>query len=122
MDNNDTKYSIYDISFAVDKLKNQEYEEAYKIIIGAICSNPNAPEPHNLLGLWYEINGQEPMARKHYRVAYVLDPTYKPACNNLERISTFFISKEIPLDFGVLEEQEIRNEKRDKQNDRKYNQ
>ncbi|MHB8074065.1 hypothetical protein [Desulfosporosinus fructosivorans] len=29
------------------------------------------------------------LARKHYRAAYALDPTFKPAIRNLERISTF---------------------------------
>ncbi|MGB8451515.1 MAG: hypothetical protein WCD89_04210 [Anaerocolumna sp.] len=108
MNNFEMNLSVFDrnLQFAVDKLHNKEFEEAYKMIINTICINPNAPEPHNLLGLWYEMNGDEQLARKHYRAAYVLDPTYKPACNNLERISTFFITKAIPYDFGDIPEKE----------------
>lgn len=102
MNNSEMKLNIFDrnLKFAVEKLHSREFEEAYKTIINIICINPNAPEPHNLLGIWYEMNGEEQLARKHYRVSYVLDPIYKPACNNLERISTLFLSKDIPFDFG----------------------
>lgn len=85
---------------AIEKLNNRELGEAYKIIISAFSENPHAPEPHNLLGLWYEMKGNEDLARKHYRAAYALDPTYKPASKNLERVSTLFSSKSIPFDFG----------------------
>ena len=113
MNNFELNLNIFykNLKFTVDKLHNKEFEEAYKMIINEICSNPNAPEPHNLLGIWYEMNGEEQLARKHYRVSYVLDPTYKPACNNLERISTLFISKKIPFDFGEEPEQQKLKEK-----------
>lgn len=100
------------IKDAIDKLRNDDFEESYKIIINAIGINPNAPEPHNLLGIWFELNGSDDKARKHYRVAYVLDPTYKPACSNLERVSTLFLSRRIPFDFGDETDQINTNEKR----------
>ena len=41
------------------------------------------------------------MARKHYRAAYALDPAYRPAIRNLERISSFdFQIKGKPMDYG----------------------
>jgi lipoprotein NlpI len=62
--------------------------------------NPDSPEPQNLLGIWYEFQGNNDLARRHYRAAYALDPTYKPSSINLERISTFFSAHKIPVDFG----------------------
>ena len=85
---------------ATDKLRSDELEEAYQSIINACDEDPNAPQPHNLLGIWYECNGKKDLARKHYRVAYVLDPTYKPASENLERVSTLFPYKSIPVNYG----------------------
>ncbi|QHQ60105.1 hypothetical protein Ana3638_04320 [Anaerocolumna sedimenticola] len=85
---------------AVSNLKNNEYEESYKLIMKAINIDPNAAEPHNLLGIWYEFKGENDLARKHYRISYVLNPTYKPASVNLERVSTLFPYKNIEVDFG----------------------
>jgi len=90
------------INDVTKKLHNNEWEESYKIIINALCENPDAPEPHNLLGLWNEFNKNYDLARKHYRAAYALDPTYKPASINLERVCTMFSYRSIPLDFGEV--------------------
>lgn len=88
------------IKEAIDKLRHYEFEEAYKLIIKAISINPDASQPQNLLGLWYELSGNDDKARKHYRAAYSLDPTFKPACKNLERTCTVFLYKDIPYDYG----------------------
>lgn len=88
------------IKEATIELQNRKFDKSYKAILKALNLNPNAPEPQNLLGLWYERRGNNDLARKHYRAAYALDPTYKPASKNLERVCTFFLSKNIPLDFG----------------------
>lgn len=85
---------------ATDELHNYEFEKSYKTIINAINLNPNAPEPHNLLGIWYEFKNDNDLARKHYRAAYALDPTYKPASENLERVCTLFIPKRKHVNFG----------------------
>jgi tetratricopeptide (TPR) repeat protein len=90
------------IKEATSNLKNYEYEESYKFIMKAINANPNAPEPHNLLGIWYEFKGNNDLARKHYRIAYVLDPIYKPATVNLERVSTLFPINRIEVDYGEV--------------------
>ena len=88
------------IKEATNRLKNHQYEESYNFIMKAVNENPNAPEPHNLLGIWYEFQKNNDLARKHYRVAYVLNPIYKAATVNLERVSTIFPYKEIEVDFG----------------------
>lgn len=85
---------------AINKLHCNEINEAYKIIMEALHANPNAPEPQNLLGIWNEINGNDDMARRHYRAAYALDPSYRPASKNLERLCIFFEDKRDPADFG----------------------
>lgn len=92
------------IKKAADSLQGCEYEQAYEFIMKAVNANPNAPEPHNLLGIWYEFKGNNDLARKHYRVAYVLNPIYKPASVNLERVSTLFPHKRIQVDFGITKE------------------
>ncbi len=99
------KFNNY-IKEATSELHNYKLEDSYKTIIKALNANPNAPEPHNLLGIWYEFKGIDDLARKHYRAAYALDPTYKPASENLQRVSTIFASKTIPFDFGEVDLEE----------------
>lgn len=68
----------------------------------AMILNMDAPEPHNLLGILAEMSGDDSRARKHYRAAYALDPTYQPACRNLERLVDFVwktVSRK--YDYGV---------------------
>jgi tetratricopeptide (TPR) repeat protein len=101
------------IKEATNELENFKFHESYKTILKALNENPNAPEPHNLLGIWYELQGNNDLARKHYRAAYALDPTYKPASKNLERVCTFFLYENIPVDFGkdISEESDKVNSK-----------
>lgn len=87
------------ITQAAESLQSNDIEKAYIQIIEAMCINPDAPHPHNLLGILYELKGDGDRARRHYRAAYSLDPTYKPACKNLEQICTMFDDPHI-YDFG----------------------
>ncbi len=95
---------------AITELKREEYKKAYNLIIKAICHNPNAPEPHNLLGIWYEFKGNDDLARKHYRIAYVLNPIYRPSCENLERVSTLFSTRKIAINYGEIVENEAESD------------
>ena len=88
------------LSLAIQSLHQHDQEKAYYEIIEAMHIFPDAPQPHNLLGIWFEINGDEIMARRHYRAAYSLDPTFKPACKNIERICTFESPEPFSFDFG----------------------
>lgn len=94
---NECKYLIRE---AAIKLKNGEIEESYSLILNALNFNPDSPEPHNLLGIWYELKGDQNQARKHFRASYALDPTYEPATKNLERLCSFYIQKNLRTDFG----------------------
>jgi lipoprotein NlpI len=104
---------IQKIRQAADKLRQYEFKDAYPLIVEAIRVNPDAPQPHNLLGIWFELTGDGDKARKHYRAAYALDPTFKPACRNLERICTMFEYGRTPLDFGDEAGNVSTTEKRD---------
>ena len=98
--NTDKGNFIENIRQASERLRIRDYDCAYSLIVEAMCADPNAPQPHNLLGILYELSGDGNLARRHYRAAYSLDPTYKPACSNLERICTDFSNKLRSYDYG----------------------
>jgi tetratricopeptide (TPR) repeat protein len=57
----------------------------------------------NLLGALYEVEKKIPEAQKYYRAALSLDPTYKPAKDNLHRSTTWVRDGQIILDTGKPE-------------------
>ena len=81
--------------------------DALPAIKEALILNTEAAEPHNLLGIFFELRGDDNNARKHYRAAYALDPTYQPACRNLERLVEFVwgpVSRK--FDYGIKLQEE----------------
>jgi hypothetical protein len=85
------RYMVKDLCNQVRKLiDNREYESCYEIITEEMKKSPHAPEPHNLLGMLLEKEGDHILAMKHFRAAWALDPTYLPARHNLEVFGTFF--------------------------------
>ncbi|MHB1315987.1 MAG: tetratricopeptide repeat protein [Christensenellales bacterium] len=91
------------ISNAIHSLRKKNISASQANILNAMMLNMDAPEPHNLLGILSEMTGDDIKARKHYRAAYALDPTYKPACRNLERLVMFSwdsVSRE--FDYGDI--------------------
>ncbi len=77
------------IQMAINKLKERNYSQAEENIKQAMLENPHSPSVHNLYGILEELQANGDLARRHYRAAYALDPTYKPATRNLERIVSF---------------------------------
>ena len=69
--------------------KEGNYSKAEKKIKQAMFKRPHSPEAHNLYGILEELQSNGNLVRKHYRAAYALDPTYKAATRNLERIINF---------------------------------
>lgn len=65
------------------------YEECESMLRDAMGKYPHAPEPHNLLGLLLEMQGDHLTAMKHFRAAYALDPAYIPSRHNLDRFGSF---------------------------------
>ncbi len=71
----------------IDKKK---YCECEKVIVDAMSKYPHAPEPHNLMGILLENEGDHLTAMKHFRAACALDPTYLPTRYNMEQYGDFF--------------------------------
>ncbi len=69
-----------------------EYDKSADIVCHAMGEHPDAPEPHNLLGIILEKMGEHSKAMKHFRAARELDPTYRPASQNLCNYGTFYSS------------------------------
>ena len=82
-------------------LAARDFPTSRQIIAGAMAMDMDAPEPHNLLGILYELMGDDGAARQHYRAAYALDPTYKPSCRNLERLALYGFNAAGSFDYGI---------------------
>ncbi len=70
-----------------------DYQDAKKYLTDAIAKDTEAPQPHNLLGVLFEFEGDISQAQKHYRAALALDATYQPADKNLERTAQYHYTK-----------------------------
>jgi lipoprotein NlpI len=68
----------------------------------AIAADPAKAEAYNLLGALLEIKGDAVEAQKFYRAALDIDPTFKPAHANLDRITSWH--KFGPIDIGTRKE------------------
>ena len=63
--------------------------ETREMICEAMKKYPDAAQPHNLLGILMEMQGNHVAAMKHFRAASVLDPTFLPARKNMEIYGSF---------------------------------
>lgn len=77
-------YASY-IELAKRSIGEQHFDAAIEDVRKAIAIEPSRPEAFNLLGALLEIQGDALEAERHYRAALELDPTYKPARENLNR-------------------------------------
>lgn len=66
-----------------------EYDEAKNVVASAMKDNPDAPEPHNLMGILFEQQNNHIAAMRHFRAAWALDATYLPARYNIEQYGSF---------------------------------
>lgn len=64
--------------------------QSWTTILHAMNRYPHAPEPHNLIGILLEMEGDHTKAMKHFRAALALDPTFLAARQNLESFGTFY--------------------------------
>lgn len=71
-------------------VSERAYQKCEPLIFEAMKKYPHAPEPHNLIGLLLEMQGDHLTAMKHFRAAWALDPAYVPASHNLDHFGTFF--------------------------------
>jgi len=69
------------------RLSERQFDAAILHLKRATGIDPERPEAFNLLGVIHELRGEQREAMSNYRVAYHVDPTYKPASENLNRAS-----------------------------------
>lgn len=81
-------------------LGEHRVEEARRAAQRAIAADPTGPAAYNLLGVAFELAGETAEARKLYRAALDVDPTYKPSASNLARITSWDGRGEIDLGPG----------------------
>ena len=74
------------IEMAKSYILHREYDTAFRYLEKALEIDSSRPEPFNMMGVLLEIKGNIPEAQKRYRAALALDPTYKPAQQNLHRV------------------------------------
>ncbi|MEW6667242.1 MAG: response regulator [Thermodesulfobacteriota bacterium] len=70
-------------------ITDRDFDSAAETARKAIAADPGQPEAYNLLGALLEIKGNGLEAQKFYRAAIDIDPTFKPARANLERITSW---------------------------------
>lgn len=73
------------LNMAKAEINNHNYDSAIDLLKKAASIDPEKPDPFNLLGIIYEMRNNQPEAMKMYRTALSLDPTYRPANENLDR-------------------------------------
>ncbi|MDF2615099.1 MAG: hypothetical protein K0S71_2885 [Clostridia bacterium] len=89
------------ISCSIKSIEHKDFETAKNYIQKSILQSIGAPQPFNLLGILEEYKGNLSQACKYYRASYALDPTYRAASNNLERVTgTQYMKKREHVDFG----------------------
>lgn len=95
------------INLAKDKINKRDFNEAEKLLQKATGKESTKPEPFNLLGIIYELQNKQTEAMKMYRAALALDPSYKPADENLERAGSLNPNKD---DLNLGEDKPENNE------------
>jgi tetratricopeptide (TPR) repeat protein len=83
--NNDKLEMMSLCNTARELIRQKGYRECDELIRKAMAEYPSAPEPHNLMGIKLENEGDHLSAMKHFRAAWALDPTYLPARYNLNQ-------------------------------------
>jgi DNA-binding NtrC family response regulator len=73
------------VELAKKCIQQGQFEAAQEHVRAAIAADATKPEGFNLLGVLLEMSGNKLEAQKNYRAALALDPTYKPANENLSR-------------------------------------
>ena len=89
------------IKKAINAIKSNKYDLACGYLHENMIGNDQSSEVYNLLGVISEYKRDVSLAGKYYRASYAFDPSYKPADNNLEKLTSFFYTfNEANIDFG----------------------
>ena len=70
-------------------IAQRHFSEAEDEAAQAMTAAPHDAQPHNLMGIIAEGCNDHVQAMKHFRAAWALDPTYRPARINMERYGSF---------------------------------
>lgn len=73
-------------------IEQGNYESAEMNIAEAMAENPHDANPHNLMGILKEHENDHVLAMKHFRAAWALDPTFRPARFNMNKYAACFDS------------------------------
>ena len=73
------------LELAKNSINGRHFDAAVEHVRRAINIDMKRPEAFNLLGALLEMRGEMLEAQKQYRIALQVDPTYKPARDNIER-------------------------------------
>jgi len=74
------------LSDAGAALRDKRYEDTEELLRRAMLADVTRPETFNVLGVLMEIRRDRLQAQRFYRAALALDPAYRPARNNLDRL------------------------------------
>jgi DNA-binding response OmpR family regulator len=84
-------------------IQRGEIEAAWESARRAVAADPGRPEAYTLIGALLEIRHDRLEAQRFYRAALEIDPTYRPAGENLERITS---RRQLgPIDLGETNDQ-----------------
>lgn len=81
-----------------EQLNARLYKDCESQIAAAMRDYPHAAQPHNLMGVLMEAEDDHAGAMRHFRAAWALDPTYRPARYNMERTGTFYSAGACAID------------------------
>lgn len=74
-------------------MDQREYKQCEILLRKAMSDFPDDAVPHNLMGLLYEKKNDHIKAMKHFKAAWALEPSYKPALQNLDNFADMFSNK-----------------------------
>ena len=81
-------------------IQKRNYDQAKSFLLIALNKDTLRPEPYNLLGCISELQGNESEARRLYRAAISVDPTYMAASANLHRLTEMFPTRREAPEIG----------------------
>ena len=80
---------VNNVLCVVEAIKQSDKNLAISYLKAAAARDVECPEIYNLLGILYESIGDNIKASRYYRVAYYMDQTFKPAQENLDRVTNW---------------------------------
>ena len=99
-ENGDALGYIHCLTEARRSITENRLATAVAFLRKAVGLDPSRPEAFNLLGAAVHLGGQRSRAQIYFRAAIALDPTYRPAQENLERSAGGGV-RGLPMDLSL---------------------